>query len=83
MSTSTKGQPKWVQFVLGGLSGMMATCIVQPIDLIKTRMQLSGEGGGTRAHKSSLHAFLNIAKQEGLFNLYTGYLLNIIRYLPH
>jgi len=58
---------------------MMATCIVQPIDLIKTRMQLSGEGGGSRVHKSSLHAFINIAKQEGLYNLYTGLSAGLLR----
>jgi hypothetical protein len=28
--------PKPLQFAFGGISGMAATCVVQPIDLIKT-----------------------------------------------
>lgn len=31
-------------FVLGGLSGIIATTVVQPIDMIKVRIQLAGEG---------------------------------------
>lgn len=27
-------------FVIGGLSGMLATCIIQPIDMIKVSIQL-------------------------------------------
>lgn len=27
-------------FVIGGLSGMFATCIIQPIDMIKVSIQL-------------------------------------------
>jgi hypothetical protein len=31
-------------FVNGGLSGMAATCIIQPIDMIKVRKQLGAQG---------------------------------------
>ena len=31
-------------FVNGGLSGMMATTIIQPIDMVKVRIQLGAEG---------------------------------------
>ena len=31
-------------FINGGLSGMFATCCIQPIDMIKVRLQLAGEG---------------------------------------
>lgn len=31
-------------FVNGGLSGMMATCIIQPIDMVKVRIQLGAKG---------------------------------------
>lgn len=60
------------KFVFGGLSGCGATLIVQPLDLIKTRLQLSGEGGSARVHRSTLHAIGNIVRQEGLVNLYNG-----------
>lgn len=31
-------------FVNGGLSGMLATCIIQPIDMVKVRIQLGAKG---------------------------------------
>jgi hypothetical protein len=31
-------------FFNGGLSGMMATCIIQPIDMVKVRLQLGASG---------------------------------------
>jgi solute carrier family 25 oxoglutarate transporter 11 len=48
-------------FVNGGLSGMAATCIIQPIDMVKVRIQLGAKGSpvsrgriesgrGTEAH---------------------------------
>ena len=32
-------------FVNGGLSGMAATCIIQPIDMVKVRIQIGAQGG--------------------------------------
>jgi solute carrier family 25 oxoglutarate transporter 11 len=32
-------------YVNGGASGMMATCIIQPIDMVKVRLQLGATGG--------------------------------------
>ena len=32
-------------FVIGGLSGMFATCIIQPVDMIKVSIQLKSEEG--------------------------------------
>ena len=50
----TKSFPKWVcllintghvqaNYVLGGTAGVLATTCVQPMDLVKTRMQLRYE----------------------------------------
>lgn len=66
------GDDTFRKFLFGGLSGCGATLIVQPLDLIKTRLQLSGEGGSTRAHKSTLHAITNVVRSEGIVNLYNG-----------
>ncbi len=35
--------PDAIKFAFGGLSGMGATLFVQPLDLVKNRMQLSGK----------------------------------------
>jgi len=64
---------------MAGVAGMAATCVVQPIDLIKNRMQLSGEGGGSRQHKTAFHAFMTIARQEGLSGLYNGLSAGLLR----
>lgn len=58
------------QFLYGGISGMAATMVVQPIDLIKTRMQLAGDGAST-AYKNSFQAVTSIVKQEGM-GVYKG-----------
>ena len=31
-------------FVNGGASGMLATCVIQPIDMVKVRIQLGAHG---------------------------------------
>ncbi|XP_022665970.1 mitochondrial 2-oxoglutarate/malate carrier protein-like [Varroa destructor] len=74
-----KSIPRSVKFILGGSAGMAATLFVQPLDLIKNRMQLSGEGGVAKEHKTSFHAFRSIVKNEGLFGLYTGLSAGLFR----
>ncbi|XP_076315320.1 mitochondrial 2-oxoglutarate/malate carrier protein-like [Tachypleus tridentatus] len=71
--------PKSIRFLFGGTAGMGATLFVQPLDLIKNRMQLSGEGGKAREHKTSFHAIKSIVKKEGLFGLYTGLSAGLLR----
>ncbi|OWR52211.1 mitochondrial 2-oxoglutarate/malate carrier protein [Danaus plexippus plexippus] len=60
--------PGWLNFVFGGLSGMMGICVVQPADLVKTRMQLAGP----RGNPSVLATVSNILKKEGITGFYTG-----------
>lgn len=45
--------PKPLQFAFGGIAGMAATFVVQPIDLVKTRMQLSTTAGAAVASKNA------------------------------
>ncbi|XP_055329214.1 mitochondrial 2-oxoglutarate/malate carrier protein-like [Paramacrobiotus metropolitanus] len=74
-----KQVPNPVKFLLGGLSGCMATLVVHPLDLVKNRMQLSGEGGAAREHKTSFHAIGNIARKEGVLGLYAGLSAGLLR----
>lgn len=46
---------------------------VQPLDLVKNRMQLSGEGAKTREYRTSFHAVGSILRHEGIRGIYTGY----------
>ncbi len=41
-------------FVNGGLSGMIATCCIQPIDMVKVRLQLGAQGGPVSVEIRSL-----------------------------
>ena len=58
---------------------MLATCVVQPMDLIKNRMQLSGEGVKVKLHKTSLHAIGTVVRNEGYTGLYTGLSAGLLR----
>lgn len=52
---------------------MGATVFVQPLDLVKNRMQLSGQGTKAREYRTSFHALFSILKNEGVRGIYTGY----------
>jgi len=77
--SATPEIPKYARFMMGGGAGMAATCFVQPLDLVKTRMQMSGIGGGVREHKTAFHALVNIARSEGLLALYNGLSAGLMR----
>ena len=36
-------------FFNGGASGMLATCVIQPIDMVKVRLQLGSQGSPVRS----------------------------------
>lgn len=46
--------------------------VVQPLDLVKTRMQVAGAGGAKSEYKSSLDCLMSVVKNEGFFKLYAG-----------
>ncbi|XP_056426051.1 mitochondrial 2-oxoglutarate/malate carrier protein isoform X1 [Hyla sarda] len=71
--------PKAIKFLFGGLAGMGATVFVQPLDLVKNRMQLSGEGAKTKEYKTSFHAVGSILRNEGLGGIYTGLSAGLLR----
>ncbi|KAK2181338.1 hypothetical protein NP493_403g05002 [Ridgeia piscesae] len=71
--------PKYVKFLLGGSAGMAATLFVQPLDLVKNRMQLSGEGTKAKEHKTSFHVIRSILKNEGFIGMYSGLSAGLLR----
>ena len=52
---------------------MAATCFVQPLDLIKNRMQLSG------TKTSTLKVVSSIVKNEGVLAMYSGLSAGLMR----
>ncbi|VDD86298.1 unnamed protein product [Enterobius vermicularis] len=70
--------PNAVKFTFGGLAGMSATCFVQPLDLVKNRMQMSGIGG-KKEYRSSFHALRSIVAKEGVLAVYNGLSAGLLR----
>ncbi|CAI2375835.1 unnamed protein product [Moneuplotes crassus] len=58
-----------LNFLVGGLSGMGATTIIQPIDMIKVRIQLRGESKGKT---SPFDVAKEIYHQGGMKGFYQG-----------
>lgn len=71
--------PNYIKFLIGGVAGMTATLFVHPMDIVKNRMQMSGEGGAAREHKTSFHALANIFRKEGLSGIYAGLSAGLFR----
>ncbi|CAN8065355.1 unnamed protein product [Agarophyton chilense] len=83
--TSTTRQatiPKYLQFVFGGSAGMAATCVVQPIDLIKTRMQLATANPGV-LNQGFVTTFQSVAATEGFTGLYRGLTAGLFRQMTY
>jgi solute carrier family 25 oxoglutarate transporter 11 len=60
-------------FVIGGLSGMFATCIIQPVDMIKVTIQLKSEEGHGKGSISPFTIMKEIREKEGIKGFYRGY----------
>ena len=54
---------------------MGATCFVQPLDLVKNRMQIAT----SKEHKTSLHVIRHVIKTEGPVALYSGLSAGLLR----
>lgn len=66
-------------FINGGISGMVATSVIQPVDMIKVRIQLAGEGtsGGPKA--TPLSVTRQIVASGKVLDLYTGLSAGLLR----
>ncbi|XP_014274599.1 mitochondrial 2-oxoglutarate/malate carrier protein [Halyomorpha halys] len=71
--------PNYMKFVIGGCAGMSGTMFVQPLDLVKNRMQLSGIGTAKKEYTSSFNAIAKIFRNEGLFAFYNGLSAGLLR----
>ncbi|KAM8712317.1 hypothetical protein ACLKA7_012783 [Drosophila subpalustris] len=63
-------------FVLGGFASVGATLFTNPIEVIKTRIQLQGElaarGSYVKPYKGILQAFITVARNDGIVGLQKG-----------
>eukprot|EP00485_Elphidium_margaritaceum_P000999 CAMPEP_0202693258 /NCGR_PEP_ID=MMETSP1385-20130828/7422_1 /ASSEMBLY_ACC=CAM_ASM_000861 /TAXON_ID=933848 /ORGANISM="Elphidium margaritaceum" /LENGTH=313 /DNA_ID=CAMNT_0049348913 /DNA_START=96 /DNA_END=1037 /DNA_ORIENTATION=+ len=70
-------------FLIGGISGSSATCCIQPIDMVKVRIQLQGEGTGANVTTNPLSIGRRIIAEEGVAALYRGLSAGILRQLTY
>ncbi|CAN8098426.1 unnamed protein product [Discula destructiva] len=66
-------------FINGGLSGMVATTVIQPVDMIKVRIQLAGEGAATGPRATPLSVTREILASGKALDLYTGLSAGLLR----
>ncbi|KAL4989922.1 mitochondrial carrier domain-containing protein [Aspergillus falconensis] len=66
-------------FINGGLAGMTATVVIQPIDMIKVRLQLAGEGVRTGPRPTAFGVARNIIASGKVLDLYTGLSAGLLR----
>src|SRR5277367_4913842 len=66
-------------FINGGIAGMVATTVIQPVDMIKVRLQLAGEGARTGPKPSPITITRDIIAQGKLLDLYTGLSAGLLR----
>ncbi|KAL7734247.1 hypothetical protein ACLKA6_011914 [Drosophila palustris] len=74
-----KSIPNFMKYVLGGTAGMMATCIVQPLDLVKTRMQIAAGAAGAKEYSSSFDCIRKVLQAEGVMAFYNGLSAGLLR----
>jgi solute carrier family 25 oxoglutarate transporter 11 len=78
-----KDNPVWKAskpFVTGSLSGMFATCCIQPMDMIKVRIQLAAAEGGATSPFSIASTMI---KNEGFISLYAGLSAGLTRQIVY
>ncbi|KAI6656628.1 Solute carrier family 25 member 35-like isoform X2 [Oopsacas minuta] len=64
------------EFLLGGLSAVCAGLFTNPLEVIKTRLQLQGElrahGTYKRHYRNTLQAFYKVARTDGIYSIQKG-----------
>lgn len=66
-------------FINGGLAGMTATTVIQPVDMIKVRLQLAGEGVKTGPKPTPISVLKDVVASGKVTDLYTGLSAGLLR----
>ncbi|KAI5778120.1 mitochondrial carrier domain-containing protein [Geopyxis carbonaria] len=66
-------------FVNGGAAGMIATSIIQPVDMVKVRLQLAGEGVAGAARPTAMGITRDIIAKGRFLDLYSGLSAGLLR----
>ncbi|KAL3144844.1 hypothetical protein ABBQ38_001950 [Trebouxia sp. C0009 RCD-2024] len=69
----SKERENWKHAIAGCTAGLTSVLALQPLDVVKTRLQVQdGVPGPLSAYKGTVHALKSIVKEEGWHALYSG-----------
>lgn len=77
--SSSKALRAVLPFLVGGLSGISATLCIQPIDMVKVRLQLAGEGARGGVKPTPLSVANQVISEAGFLGLYNGISAALLR----
>lgn len=81
--SSDKPLPFQYQFAAGAIAGVSEICLMYPLDVVKTRVQLqTGKGTGADHYNGMLDCFKKIVRNEGFSRLYRGITAPILMEAP-
>lgn len=66
-------------FINGGLAGMFATACIQPVDMVKVRLQLAGEGAKSGPKPTVMGVTREVIASGRVLDLYTGLSAGLLR----
>ena len=66
-------------FINGGIAGMVATTVIQPVDMVKVRIQLAGEGTSGGPRPGPIAVTRQIIASGKFTDLYTGLSAGLLR----
>ena len=75
--------PQVSNALAGAAAGTIAAVIVCPLDVLKTRLQVSTLRTGSNAYASTYHSLAHIVNTEGVKGLYRGLTPTIVALLPN
>uniref|UniRef100_A0A0G4FY07 ATP-grasp domain-containing protein n=1 Tax=Chromera velia CCMP2878 TaxID=1169474 RepID=A0A0G4FY07_9ALVE len=80
---AAKKVPALASFMIGQTGAVIAGAATHPVDLVKVRMQLAGQGGGDAAgaavRRGMLATGVDVVQTEGVMALYKGLSANVAR----
>jgi len=72
----------WWSFVSGMIAGSVSACVVNPADVVKTRLQLLNKGASDETYSGIVDAFRKIYRNEGPSAFFKGALCRMIVIAP-
>ena len=72
----------WWSFISGCAAGSISAAVVNPADVIKTRLQLLNKGVGEESYNGIVDAFKKILKNEGPRAFFKGAMVRMIVIAP-